>query len=492
MLNAILRSAVRYSVAGASALLDILEVGEQTKSTSVLQNSVPSTVSRRPSTLEELLSNPLPDHRLSILELEPQCLPGTPVEVDISLTGNRTTLVESTLPKYWSSSLPVELTDEMPLTSSRTSIVGCVPTTSQQQVDTEPTLAQQKRISMNDMRQHKISLKDTRLVQSSRESLTEPSTPQQRRKSLFDDVLKSSSVPVTDTWPTAIQQRKLKEDSESRFSRLSFPNEPTPAEQCRTFVPDEFPAASSRVSVLENPSKSSEAPGDDTWPSPSQQQKLKEDSAVRISRLSHHGHEPTPAQQRKSLVLDEFPAAGSRGPLRDNQSKSTEAPSDDTWPSLSQQQKLMEDSAVRIGRLSYHSHEPTPAQQRRSFLPGEFAAASSQVDLCDKQSKISEGPGCETWPTQAQQRKLKEDSAVRISRMSFQSEPTTGQQRRSFTPGEVYPPIVALQTQGLKVDFEFSKSSEMPQTAVIKATFTNMSTTLYTDFIFQAAVPKVP
>jgi hypothetical protein len=501
----------RYSVGGASALLDILAVGEQTKSTSVPQNSVSSTVSRRSLTLEELLANPVPDHRLSILELEPQCLHGTPTEVDISLRSNRLSLVKSTLPSDRSSSLPFELIDGMPLKSSRASVVGREPTASQQRVDTELTLAQQKRISLNDAR-----------LQSSRGSLTQPSTPQQHRKSLFDDVLESSEVSVTDAWPTTAQQRKVKKESESRFSRLSFLNEPTPTQERRSWSSEEFSPATSRASLRDYQANSSDVPGDDTWPSPSEQQKLKEDAAVRISRLSLH-NESTPAQQRRSFLPGESSAAISPVSLRNNELKGSEAPGDDTWPSPSQQQKLKEDSALRISRMSFHSEAPgndtwpspsqqqklkedyavrisrlsfhsesTPAQLCRSFLPDESSAASNRVSLRDNQSKSSEAPGEDTWPSPAQQRKLTEDSAVRISRMSFHNETLPAQQRRSFLPCEDYPPIVAMQTQGLRVDFEFTKNPELPQTALIKATFTNTSTIPYTDFVFQAAVPKVP
>jgi hypothetical protein len=479
MLDAMLGRTERYSVGGASALLDILAVGEQTKSTSVPQNSVSSTVSRRSLTLEELLANPVPDHRLSILELEPQCLHGTPTEVDISLRSNRLSLVKSTLPSDRSSSLPFELIDGMPLKSSRASVVGREPTASQQRVDTELTLAQQKRISLNDAR-----------LQSSRGSLTQPSTPQQHRKSLFDDVLESSEVSVTDAWPTTAQQRKVKKESESRFSRLSFLNEPTPTQERRSWSSEEFSPATSRASLRDYQANSSDVPGDDTWPSPSEQQKLKEDAAVRISRLSLH-NESTPAQQRRSFLPGESSAAISPVSLRNNELKGSEAPGDDTWPSPSQQQKLKEDYAVRISRLSFHS-ESTPAQLCRSFLPDESSAASNRVSLRDNQSKSSEAPGEDTWPSPAQQRKLTEDSAVRISRMSFHNETLPAQQRRSFLPCEDYPPIVAMQTQGLRVDFEFTKNPELPQTALIKATFTNTSTIPYTDFVFQAAVPKVP
>lgn len=39
--------------------------------------------------------------------------------------------------------------------------------------------------------------------------------------------------------------------------------------------------------------------------------------------------------------------------------------------------------------------------------------------------------------------------------------------------------------------FNFSKSPGNPQTTLIQATFTNLSSNAFTDFVFQAAVPKV-
>ncbi len=55
----------------------------------------------------------------------------------------------------------------------------------------------------------------------------------------------------------------------------------------------------------------------------------------------------------------------------------------------------------------------------------------------------------------------------------------------------VFPTIVALQTDGLKVTFDFAKPPGSPETTIIKASYTNLSSRLYTDFVFQAAVPKV-
>ncbi|KAI8022036.1 AP-1 complex subunit gamma-2 [Camellia lanceoleosa] len=56
--------------------------------------------------------------------------------------------------------------------------------------------------------------------------------------------------------------------------------------------------------------------------------------------------------------------------------------------------------------------------------------------------------------------------------------------------GPAYPSIVAFETNSLKIIFNFSKAPGNPQTTIIQATFTNKSPNVYTDFIFQAAVPK--
>ncbi|XP_068634189.1 AP-1 complex subunit gamma-2-like [Aristolochia californica] len=53
-----------------------------------------------------------------------------------------------------------------------------------------------------------------------------------------------------------------------------------------------------------------------------------------------------------------------------------------------------------------------------------------------------------------------------------------------------FPSIVAFQSNNLKIMFSFSKLPEKPQAMQIQATFTNLSSNVYTDFIFQAAVPK--
>ncbi|KAG2702096.1 hypothetical protein I3760_06G075000 [Carya illinoinensis] len=56
--------------------------------------------------------------------------------------------------------------------------------------------------------------------------------------------------------------------------------------------------------------------------------------------------------------------------------------------------------------------------------------------------------------------------------------------------GPVYPSIVAFESSSLRITFDFSKAPGNPQTTAILATFMNLSQNIYTDFIFQAAVPK--
>ncbi|XP_028801850.1 AP-1 complex subunit gamma-2 isoform X1 [Neltuma alba] len=56
--------------------------------------------------------------------------------------------------------------------------------------------------------------------------------------------------------------------------------------------------------------------------------------------------------------------------------------------------------------------------------------------------------------------------------------------------GPVYPSITAFESSSLRVTFSFSKEPGKPQTTIIQATFTNLTSNTCTDFIFQAAVPK--
>ncbi|KAK4789521.1 hypothetical protein SAY86_016825 [Trapa natans] len=53
-----------------------------------------------------------------------------------------------------------------------------------------------------------------------------------------------------------------------------------------------------------------------------------------------------------------------------------------------------------------------------------------------------------------------------------------------------YPSIVAFESSNLRINFSFSKPDGNPQSTEIQATFSNLSQNVYTDFIFQAAVPK--
>ncbi|PNY03729.1 ap-1 complex subunit gamma-2-like protein [Trifolium pratense] len=56
--------------------------------------------------------------------------------------------------------------------------------------------------------------------------------------------------------------------------------------------------------------------------------------------------------------------------------------------------------------------------------------------------------------------------------------------------GPVYPSVTAFESSSLRLTFNFTKQPGNPQTTVIQATFTNLSSNTYTDFVFQAAVPK--
>ncbi|KAL6566505.1 hypothetical protein OROGR_002120 [Orobanche gracilis] len=58
------------------------------------------------------------------------------------------------------------------------------------------------------------------------------------------------------------------------------------------------------------------------------------------------------------------------------------------------------------------------------------------------------------------------------------------------TNGPTYPTIVAFESSSLKVTFNFLKESSSPQTTLIEAQFMNKSANVYSDFVFQAAVPK--
>ncbi|KAF0933493.1 hypothetical protein E2562_018579 [Oryza meyeriana var. granulata] len=50
--------------------------------------------------------------------------------------------------------------------------------------------------------------------------------------------------------------------------------------------------------------------------------------------------------------------------------------------------------------------------------------------------------------------------------------------------------IMAFQSATLKINFDFKRHPGKPQETTIHATFTNLTSTSYTDFVFQAAVPK--
>jgi AP-1 complex subunit gamma-1 len=54
-----------------------------------------------------------------------------------------------------------------------------------------------------------------------------------------------------------------------------------------------------------------------------------------------------------------------------------------------------------------------------------------------------------------------------------------------------YPPITAFQSATLKITFNFKKQSGKPQETTMHVSFTNLTSATLTDFMFQAAVPKV-
>ncbi|KAE9614420.1 putative adaptor protein complex AP-1, gamma subunit [Lupinus albus] len=56
--------------------------------------------------------------------------------------------------------------------------------------------------------------------------------------------------------------------------------------------------------------------------------------------------------------------------------------------------------------------------------------------------------------------------------------------------GPVYPSLTAYESSFLRLMFDFSKQTRNSQTTIIQATFMNLSSNVYTDFVFQAAVPK--
>ncbi|RCV08812.1 hypothetical protein SETIT_1G356700v2 [Setaria italica] len=53
-----------------------------------------------------------------------------------------------------------------------------------------------------------------------------------------------------------------------------------------------------------------------------------------------------------------------------------------------------------------------------------------------------------------------------------------------------HPSITAFQSPTLKITFDFKRQSGNPRETMIHATFTNLTSSTFTDFIFQAAVPK--
>ncbi|MCO5595575.1 hypothetical protein L7F22_049620 [Adiantum nelumboides] len=83
-------------------------------------------------------------------------------------------------------------------------------------------------------------------------------------------------------------------------------------------------------------------------------------------------------------------------------------------------------------------------------------------------------------------------STVRRSNADLLDDLSPGAPPLSVTKAESssFPSVDVFQSKALKVTFSFSKPPGKPQSTLIKAVFTNLSSASYTDFIFQAAVPK--
>ncbi|KAL1565655.1 hypothetical protein AAHA92_07841 [Salvia divinorum] len=58
------------------------------------------------------------------------------------------------------------------------------------------------------------------------------------------------------------------------------------------------------------------------------------------------------------------------------------------------------------------------------------------------------------------------------------------------TEGPSYPSVVAFESGSLKITFNFSKEPGNSQSTIIEAQFVNKSPDIYSNFVFQAAVPK--
>ncbi|PIN16861.1 Vesicle coat complex AP-1, gamma subunit [Handroanthus impetiginosus] len=58
------------------------------------------------------------------------------------------------------------------------------------------------------------------------------------------------------------------------------------------------------------------------------------------------------------------------------------------------------------------------------------------------------------------------------------------------TNGPTYPSIIAFESSSLKITFNFSKEPGNPPSTLIEAQFVNKSPDIYSNFVFQAAVPK--
>ncbi|XP_020867766.1 AP-1 complex subunit gamma-1 isoform X2 [Arabidopsis lyrata subsp. lyrata] len=80
--------------------------------------------------------------------------------------------------------------------------------------------------------------------------------------------------------------------------------------------------------------------------------------------------------------------------------------------------------------------------------------------------------------------------SIALDTLSSPAPPHVATTSSNATNGPAYPPIVAYESSSLKIEFTFSKAPGNLQSTNVQATFTNLSPNTFTDFIFQAAVPK--
>ncbi|WCJ21681.1 AP-1 complex subunit gamma-1 [Euphorbia peplus] len=198
-----------------------------------------------------------------------------------------------------------------------------------------------------------------------------------------------------------------------------------------------------------------------------------------------------PALVERMPVLDEATFSGRRaGSLPPNASSSDDVPA----PSTSSSDFLNDLLGVDISSASTQpgtNHAPkagtdvlldllsigtTPVRNNESDILS--AAPNNQTPIATLDVLSSPLPS-----TQA-------NSSVGASPMMDLLDGFTPDPPKHEDNGSVYPSIVAFESSNLRMTFNFSKTPGNPQTTIIQASFANLSLNEYTDFVFQAAVPK--